>query len=92
MLQTMNRILKSDEVEIEGRCQLDIGHAISPAQHSRSGNIVAAKAKILDNNNEYAMIELTCACGRKTLVRCDYGNVSAPANAQPNGTAGVKRN
>jgi len=91
MLQTMNRILKSDEVEIDGRCHLDIGHAFSPAQHSRSNNIVAAKAKILDNTNEYALIELTCACGRKTLVRCDYGDASAPRNAQPNGTAGVKK-
>ncbi len=87
----MNRILKSDEVEIDGRCNLEIGHAFSPAQHSRTGSVVAAKAKIIDNNNEYALIELTCACGRKTLVRCDYGNASAPPNSQPNGAAGVKK-
>lgn len=78
MLQTMNRILKSDEVEIDGRCHLEIGHAVSQAQHTRSNNIVAAKAKILDNTNEYALIELTCACGRKTLVRCDYGDAAGP--------------
>ena len=77
MMQTVNRVLKSSEVEIDGRCNLDIGHFVSPAQPGKSNAGAAAKAKILDNNNEYTLIELTCSCGQKTLVRCEYGDVSA---------------
>jgi hypothetical protein len=77
MMQTMNRVLKSSEVEIDGRCNLDIGRSVSPAQPGKSSTGAAAKAKILDNNSEYTLIELTCSCGQKTLVRCEYDNMSA---------------
>ena len=80
MMQTMNRILKSSEVEIDGRCNLNIGRSVSPAQPGKGNASTAAKAKILDNNNEYTLIELTCSCGQKTLVRCEYGDVAAGQN------------
>jgi hypothetical protein len=83
MMQTMNRVLKSDEVEIDGRCHLDIGRSASSAQLGKNNNSVAVKAKILDNNNEYALIELICSCGKKTLVRCEYGDVSAASQKKP---------
>lgn len=83
MMQTINRVLKSDEVEIDGRCHLDIGRPVSSAQPGKNNNSVAAKARILDNTNEYAMIELICSCGKKTLVRCEYGDVSATGQKKP---------
>ena len=81
-MQTTNRVLKSDEVEIDGRCHLDIDHTVSSAQPDNN-NSVAAKARILDNTNEYAIIELICSCGKKTLVRCEYGDVSAVNQKKP---------
>jgi hypothetical protein len=78
----MNRVLKSDEVEIDGRCHLDIGRRVSPAQAGKN-NSVAVKARILDNTSEYALIELICSCGKKTLVRCEYGDVSAAGQKKP---------
>jgi hypothetical protein len=83
MMQTMNRVLKSDEVEIDGRCHLEIGRSSSPAQPGKNNSGAAAKAKMLDNTNEYALIELICSCGKKTLVRCDYGDVSAANQKKP---------
>jgi hypothetical protein len=103
MMQTTNRILKSDDVEVvEGQCHLDLGHPVSSAQHSKNAVTGTAKARILDNNNEYAVIELICSCGRKTIVRCEYGDASAKGetsprggsaarNAQPTGTANQKK-
>jgi hypothetical protein len=76
MMQTINRVLKSDEVEIDGMCHLGIGRSALNTQHGKNTSSVAVKAKILDNNNDYALIELTCSCGKKTLVRCEYGEVS----------------
>jgi hypothetical protein len=83
MMQTMNRVLKSDEVEIDGRCHLEIGRSASSAQPGKNSNGVAAKARMLDNTNEYALIELICSCGKKTLVRCEYGDVSAANQKKP---------
>ncbi len=83
MMQTMNRVLKSDEVEMDGRCHLDIGRSASSAQPGKNNNSVAAKARILDNTSEYAMIELICSCGRKTIVRCEYGDVPAANQKKP---------
>jgi hypothetical protein len=83
MMQTINRVLKSDEVEIDGRCSLSISRIIAPSQPSKNISSSAAKAKILDNTNEYALIELICSCGKKTLVRCDYGNSPAAVQKKP---------
>jgi hypothetical protein len=83
MMQTINRVLKSDEVEIDGRCNLDIGRCVSSAQPGKISSSAAAKARILDNTSEYALIELVCSCGRKTLVRCDYGDASAAGQKKP---------
>jgi hypothetical protein len=83
MMQTTNRVLKSDEVEIDGRCHLDIGHSVSSAQPGKNNSSVAARARIFDNNNEYAMIELICSCGKKTLVRCEYSDVTAANQKKP---------
>jgi hypothetical protein len=92
MMQTTNRILKSDDVEVvEGQCHLDLGHPASSAQRGKSAVMGTAKARILDNNNEYAVIELVCSCGRKTVVRCEYGGESAARNTQPTGTANQKK-
>ncbi len=83
MIQTLNRVLKSDEVELDGRCHLDIGPAVS--QHNRNtAAAAAAKVKLLDNNNEFALIELQCSCGKKTVVKCEYSNASSSKAPQPN--------
>jgi hypothetical protein len=91
MMQTTNRVLKSDEVEIDGRCHLDIGRSVSSAQLGKNNNCAAAKARIFDNTNEYAMIELICSCGKKTLVRCEYSETTATKGAQPAGAANQKK-
>jgi hypothetical protein len=91
MMQTTSRILKSDDVEVEGQFHLDLGGPVSSAQHSKNTATGTAKARILDNNNEYAVIELICSCGRKTIVRCEYGGVSAAKNTQTAGTANQKK-
>jgi hypothetical protein len=83
MMQTMNRVLKSDEVEIDGKCFLEIGRSASSAQHTKSSNGAPVKVRMLDNTNEYALIELICSCGKKTLVRCEYGDVSAANQKKP---------
>jgi hypothetical protein len=90
MMQTTSRILKSSDVEVEGQFHLDLGH---PAQSAPNNKNAAAipKVRIIENQNEFAVVEVICSCGRKTVVRCEYGNAAA-ANTLPrpeqNGAAG----
>jgi hypothetical protein len=70
------KILKSSEVEVEGKCVLDFaGTAPSgPNQknHTQTPG-VPAKVRMIENQKDYAVMEITCPCGRKTIIRCDYG-------------------
>jgi hypothetical protein len=83
MTQSTSRILKSCDVEVEGRFHLDFGHSPASAQNNRNLTGGAAKVKMLENQNEYAVMEITCPCGRKTVIRCDYGNAASVKNSQP---------
>jgi len=67
MSETVGRILKSEEVKLEGRIQLD---AARPQSGTRSGR--AAQARIVENHPEFAIIEIICCCGVKTYLRCQY--------------------
>jgi hypothetical protein len=83
MAQTTSRILKSNDVEVEGRLQLDFGHPAASAKNIRNTAGGAALVRMLENQNEYAVMEVTCPCGRKTIIRCDYGNATSVKNATP---------
>jgi len=72
MTQATSRILKGSDVEVEGRFSLDLGHPPQPAQNSKNAAAGPAKVIILENQNEFAVMEVTCCCGRKTIVRCEY--------------------
>jgi hypothetical protein len=83
MVQTTSRILKSGDVEVEGRFQLDLGAPLPSAKKGSNTAVGTSKVRILENQNEYAVMEVTCTCGRKTIIRCDYSNVASAKNAQP---------
>jgi hypothetical protein len=34
--------------------------------------LVAPQARIVENHPKFADIEITCSCGTKTYVRCEY--------------------
>ena len=83
MAETLGRVIKSDDVELEGQYLLDVGHAGPAAgepQHA-SAPPAATQARVLENHPEYAVIEVICSCGRKVCVRCEYANTQSPENS-----------
>ena len=71
MLKTGVNIIKSSDVKVEGEFQLDID---LPTDRPRSVSRDAAipQVRIVENHEEYALIEFTCACGNKTCIECRY--------------------
>ena len=66
------RILKGEDVKIEGRFQLT-AEQLGRSQPQQGNTVsVSPTVRIVEKQSEYAIIEITCSCGRKTTLRCDY--------------------
>jgi hypothetical protein len=77
MVGAAGKVLKSSEVEVEGKFSLDLGSIVPPpgqnAGHQTPSAGAPAKVRVLENQKDFAIMEVTCSCGRKTVIRCDYG-------------------
>ncbi len=84
MTKTIRHILKADEVNLDAPLRLSLDPAATPScQASRSAS-PASSVRIVQNHPDYAVIEVTCACGRTTSIRCDYVAASpSPVRQEP---------
>jgi hypothetical protein len=71
-MTTGRRILKADEVATEGPFQLSMGPAVTFCGHTPETAAAAPSVRVAQDHGEYAVIEVTCPCGRTTYIRCDY--------------------
>lgn len=72
------KVLKNVEISQEPAVRIGAGSGVPSAAVKASGAAVAQQARIVESNNEYAIIEVTCSCGSKAFVQCNYaalGNV-----------------
>lgn len=85
--KTARHVLKAAEVTLEDPVQLSIDPSAttgcSPARSAPAGPV----ARIAQSCPEYAVIEVTCVCGRTVQVRCDYvagsSSGAGPGPTQP---------
>ena len=80
MEKAAGHILKSDNVKLEGRFRLDIDQNAPNSSHKRNVTLASAQVHIVENNPEFAVMEVTCGCGTKTRIRCEY--TDAPSAEQ----------
>ena len=75
----MRHVLKASEVHLASPVQLSLDQGSAPAPQAGAAPVAAAPARIriAETHPEYALMEVTCSCGKITYVRCDY----APAPA-----------
>ena len=80
MPKTSGQILKSDEVKLEGQLRLNVAQAQAPTggPGQKRPAITTPQVRIVENQNEFVIIETTCSCGSKTLVRCEYAGTQVP--------------
>jgi len=83
MIRTAGRILKSNDVKLEGQFLLDAAQAglDSPKQQVVASS--APQVRILENHPEYAVIEVTCSCGKRMSLKCEYAGAAAQAPNNP---------
>ena len=72
MGKTTGHILKSDEVKLEGQFQLEIGQTMQNSENEKKITSVTPQVRIVENHPEFAVMEITCCCGTKTHIKCEY--------------------
>jgi len=83
MIKTAGRILKSNDVRLEGRFNLEVTNAGSNVPKQQVAASAEPQVRVLENNPQYAVIEVTCCCGRKTSLKCEYAKAAAQGPDDP---------
>lgn len=78
---TSGAVLKKDRVRMEGRRRIG-GPAVAPGSSAAPAGGAAAPggqpaARLVSVSDAGALVEVTCACGRKTLLQCDFDAAAA---------------
>ena len=92
MPKTACHILKSEDVKLEGQFHLDVTQGGGPVQGTKQNRtaLSAPQVRIVQNNPEFAVLEITCSCGLKTNVKCEYPGPQTPEGPETeNGQADV---
>lgn len=83
MLLKAIKVLKSGQVQVSGTVRLEIGRS-APVRtatssqtddHKNADSYDVQQARIIESNNEYAIIEIICGCGSKSHIQCNYGQM-----------------
>jgi hypothetical protein len=84
MVKAAGRILKSENCKLEGQFHLDIERVGLNLPKQTVAASSAPQVRMLENNPEYAVIEVTCSCGTTISIRCEYAGepVSASSDAK----------
>ena len=81
MPKTTRRVLKAAQVALSDPLRLSLDPAAPAGGEAAQPGAAAPRVRLVQNHPEYAVIEVTCSCGKTTQVRCDYA-AAAPAPVQ----------
>jgi hypothetical protein len=83
MEKAAGHVLKGKDIKLEGRFRLDAGQTTPISANERSVTSVVPHVCIVENHPEFAVMEVTCCCGVKTHIRCEYTDAQF-ADQDPN--------
>jgi hypothetical protein len=70
---TNTKIIKQDDIELSGSLQLNCPTVPNaPARQQVNQVVTKPQVQIVEKTNEFAVIQVTCSCGKTTNVKCEY--------------------
>ncbi len=72
MKQTTGRILKSDQVSIEGKYKIDLSQVNHCSPENMNTTLKSPQVKIIENNDGYVVIQVICSCGQQINIKGNY--------------------
>jgi len=83
----MGHVLKANQIRLEEPVRLSIGGTSGPHHSGTAATEPPAHIRVTESNPDFAVLEVTCSCGRVIHVHCEYaraGAASVPGGpAQP---------
>ncbi len=79
MSKSTGRIIKADNIRLQGRIQLGAITGRTTLPKDKNAVLGPSQAHIVETSGEYAVIEVTCCCGTKTYLKCEYASAQPPA-------------
>lgn len=77
MLNRKSKIIKKHQTAASGSICLGAGSPVAPVRNSASSAPVStAQATVIENTESYVVIELTCSCGDKIKLKCNYADLA----------------
>jgi hypothetical protein len=76
-MKSATRVLKAHEVEVSGIYSLATGRSSCQAAQDAAGVEGSPQAQIVEQHPQYAVLQVTCACGQTLQVKCDYSQAMA---------------
>ena len=73
MVQKVMGVVKKDMIRSAPPCRIDgMAGAASPATDSSPQHSGREQARIVEQKNGLAVVEVTCSCGKKMYLNCEY--------------------
>jgi len=79
MSKTTRHVLKASKVALNSPLRLSIDSVPGPSCEGSGHASGNSTVRLIQNQPEYAIIEIICPCGRSTQVRCDYAAANPSA-------------
>jgi hypothetical protein len=73
----MGHVLKANQVRLEEPVRLSIGGTSTPHPPGAAEMEAPARIRVTESNADFAVLEVTCSCGRVIQVRCEYARAGA---------------
>jgi hypothetical protein len=79
MTLTAGRVLRSGNVKLDGRYQLEVIGAPAGGSRNitRSAGQAPPKVRIIRKESDFAIIEVACGCGEVIQIRCNYAGAKS---------------
>jgi hypothetical protein len=77
MGKTTGHILKAGDVKLEGQLHLDLWNVQAGLPKENGAVLSAPQARVIENHQEFAILEVTCSCGRKIHLKCEYADLKS---------------
>jgi hypothetical protein len=87
MQKTTSHIIKGSQVNLNGAFKLNTADPIPQPERTTSTPSKPAtpvQAKVVEKNNEFAMVEVICSCGQNISVKCIYTSQVPQEDENPN--------
>lgn len=82
MSKVAGHIIKADNVKLQGQFYLDVTQLQPSLPKKKTTVLSSPQVRIVENRPEFAVIEVTCCCGQKTYLRCEYAGIQPAKNPQ----------